>query len=310
MIKDEVLDTFEKVCIDTEEIRDAISNSTTIKVVHVPCFLQLRPDGTVATYEADDAFKLASQLMSQKVPTSSAGGLPVSSVDKILGGLESLNRSGPAHSQAPPMRGSQSRHDGELDLSRAQHDIGAMKRGPRRTPFQGITSERDVMDDTRMAAPDRPVRGEGHESMRSSLSGMGVQENEPYDAIEPITTGRTVTVGRGGQAVVVQDLTPDDDGPDLDDDPSGMGKGTLDRGEVPIRGPAPAGANLPSKQSQRPAQMGGRGKDKNASIKLMAAAMAAARKTEMEDHETDRQEPQQPQRQQAKNARRTAVSMA
>ena len=289
MLKDEHLSMFEKICIDSEEIREAILNSEVIEVNNVPCFLQIFPDGTVAKYEAADAFKWVTQFLANKNQSphvqshsqSQSGGLPGSSVDSILSGLKSIPQM-----RAPPLVGLQSRASQDLHLDRMEPP----RRGPRR-PFEGISSDRDIISGDESS---RPVKGEGHENMRSSLPGMGV--NVPDGAYEETMQAEEeeyvprVSVGRGKQSVLIQDLTPAEEedeqtGPSLDDDPSGMG---IMRGEVHIAG----GKNPNTGQVQKVAsQLGGRGKEKGNSIKALARQMAAAREAEQKTVEVGRQPP-------------------
>jgi hypothetical protein len=81
---------------------------------------------------------------------------------------------------------------------------------------------------------------------------------------------------------MIQDLTPipeeaEDEGPTLEDDPSGM---SIPRTEIPIAGKKPTPASEAAANPGGGAQMGGRGKEKSNSIKAMAKAMAAARERE------------------------------
>jgi hypothetical protein len=213
LIKEEHLDLFEKICIDSEEVRDAILSSENIQINNVPCFLYIFPDGTVAKYEAIKAFEFIVQyitaLTAPKQPVSTSqpsGGLPVSSIDKLMAGMRSLPGSNP-QTQGLPLAGAQARKPTEVHIPRGPPDV-PQRRGPRRQPFQGITSERDISGEN---TPERPVLGEGHEDMVSSLSGMG-RAREPFESAmmeDPQEAPRTISVGRGPQATVIQDLTPE-----------------------------------------------------------------------------------------------------
>lgn len=286
LIKDEFLNHFEKVCIDSEEIRDAIVKSEGIKINEVPCFLHVYQDGTVAKYEANDAFKLIMQYMannSEPNKQNQSVGLPVSSVDKILSGLNNLTH-------APPLSGAQSRKPIELNLHRNEPP----KRGPRR-PFHGITSERDIESGDE---PTRPTRGEGHENMRSSLSGIGRTIGEDYEEMmqsEPETAQQELR-----KDSIIQDLTHTEDIETFEEDPSGM---SIPRADIPILGSKNPASNKPQQQTlgQTLGQMGGRGKEKTNSVKALARKIAAAREAEEKNNSITNQEPARSQRSSSKS---------
>ncbi len=338
LIRDDQLDLFHRINADPEPIRQALLNpSNLVKIDSVPCILVTLPNGDISTYEGDKAIEWVAHFLrsggkpmqppkerfaGQDPPSDPAPhprGMPVSSVDRILSGMKHLPGSPPdlgayqpehqPEYMAPAMAGTQGRRSPPMHIGRGEPDLPAGRRGPRRTPFQGITSERDIAGDE---PPERPRLGEGHEGMRSSLPGLGLDDDPMYgqEPPEPVDAPpRLVQAGRGPGATMIEDLTPEapdvgDDGgglPSLDEDPSGMG---IPRGEVPI-----AGGKNPTKtenRQQKMGTMGGRSSQKGSDIKTLALAMAKARESESADNNSRGQAPA---REQRATGRKTTVQM-
>lgn len=294
MMTEDDLRLFEKICIDNPEIRQAVIESSKIQIKYVPCFLLIGERGQILSkFESNDAFQWFESIRKQKNPgpTEPQTG---SSVDKILAGLKSMSRTVDQSDLIDQsLTGIQSRASGQITRPRPGADLGKM---PRR-PFSVLGSDYETEED---AMPSRPVRGQGHDNMLSSLSDFGQQpeerssgmrptsimETDPYNPIpEQETSGnRMVSVGKGKRAIVIEDLTPSDEPNNnenfvsLDTDPSGMG---IPRGDIQIKG-EPQKKSTNSDEILQRGSMGGRGKEKGKAIKEAASAMAAQRDAEME----------------------------
>ena len=340
MMTEADLKLFEKVCIDSPIIRQAILDSLNLAIDIVPCFLILDRQGKpLAKHEGPAAFRWFQTFSRPGTRRPGPPPGPIGSpVEKILGGMRALANKprgppsmadptfsampdpsgmrGPASTaydpsgmRGPPLAGAQARGPTAVTRPRPQPDMG---RAGRR-PFQGLAAEPEWgQDDTHaMAGPVRPVRGEGHEHMLSSLSGFGQPEDayEEHEATSSVARRappeeedappRMVSVGRGRGAVMIEDLSaaaePERDERDevavsFDEDPSGM---SIPRGDVPIRGEPPK-RSTNADEVTRQGSMGGRGKQKASAIKEQAAAMAAARSAEIETQNETRQGRAQP----------------
>lgn len=56
---------FNPVCIDSEEVRKKLSNSTTIKVEYVPCIIEIHRSGNMKKYEGKEAFLKLDVLLNE-----------------------------------------------------------------------------------------------------------------------------------------------------------------------------------------------------------------------------------------------------
>lgn len=328
MMSPQHLQLFEKVCIDAPTIREALMNSLNLNIREVPCFVFLDQQGQVkGKFEGQSAFQWFASLaksnpaseLKARLPTQYAHTAPLtvdqnpsgSSVDKILGGMKALAARGsmedfPAEStafQGSRVSGAQARHQAQITRARPTPDLGRFPRGP----SQELYEEEESGEQDERFLTDRPNRGEGHDSMISSLSGFGRAERQQMEEEqeEPSAASKMVAVGKGKRTVVIEDFSPGaevENQPIVnDDDPSGM---SIPRGDVPIVGEPPK-KSTNSDQIVREGTMGGRG-EKGKAIKDAAASMAASRQAEMEAQSEKHQGRAQPARNKAK---KTAVSL-
>lgn len=306
IISDDHFKLFQLICIDSPELHKLISNADNIKIKQVPAFILIYDNNTVLHYEGERAFswyqsfatrqlynmKQAQQKLMPNQPPSE--GLPVSSVDRILNGLDSHKLDA-----QNPEKNLQSQKIRELNLDRPPHDIGSMKRKTLEPYRHNLSSDRDIMG---MDGPDSPVKGSGHEDMaKSSISGMG-RDQELYNTqrsgrplgINDEQTDLTVT-GTGfnmnDQPVKMKSLYDVTDNnmensgqfsmstltdnellTAMDNDPSGMkpidGRDTMN---------IPGILQKPRTMQEQTSHLSGRGKEKGKEIKATAAAMAAQR---------------------------------
>jgi hypothetical protein len=303
MMNEEQLRLFEKVCVDNDQIRNMICGSDKLQIKFLPCFLILDAQkNLLAKFEGVDALKWYSQNLQKSLPPSPSPPSH-SRVDQILEGMQQLPRSQLPESQefsGPPLAGPQSRGPPNITRPRGMPDIGRPLRGG-----SMLSSDRGMVDED--GEISMPVRGEGHENMRSSLVDYGQQEDDPSgmglmtsqrEDPEP----RMVPVGNSKNPIMIEDLTPDEDEPqfatpDFGDDPSGM---SMPRGDIPIAGQPSAKSTNADDIVNRMGKMGGRSNGKQAALKESAAAMAAQRDSDMEQANQRRQAKMQPQRNQGK----------
>lgn len=315
LLHDDILHHFKLVCVDNEDIRKAILGSTTVKIENVPCVLHILPDGNISSYEDEKAFEWIEQFINmtksprQNVTEVSKGGMPVSRVDHLIDTSTPVKQSRDSFREKtsyPPVAGSQAKrqqvrvpHRGvETEVPDYESPMSELKRGPKRQPFQAITSDRDIGD----FGMQRPTRGEGHQGMRSSLPDVGMTHSPGYDE-EQENYAETTTQLLPRSVKMIEDLTDFDTqedegtGIDMEEDPSGMG---IPRSEnIPIAGKdqpmqAPPAANDNSKRGNRKAQ------EKGTAIKNLAAAMASARESEEKQKESSKQAPLRQERSQAR----------
>lgn len=296
-LKDEYLSHFKPVCVDNEQIRSLLLESSNIQVERVPCLLHVFADGTVAKYEAEDAFRWIANFVSRlgKPQTRTAnpdGSLPTSSVSGLLGNIPPARA--PARSAGTePLAGLQGRKPQQVRVPEVYPDLAPASR--RREPFQGLSSERDIG----VTGLLRPVKGEGHSGMmRSSLPDMQQGDEGSYDGYnEPAIpeqqeqVSRRVQFGHGKQAKMIEDLTPEEEEPDeMDDDPSGM-RSVPRSDSIPIVGEPEARNSNPDRGN-----IPNKGREKSSGIKNLASAIASARETEDQKYEQARQGPVRTQR--------------
>lgn len=293
------------ICVDSEEIRQAILNAQNVKVNNVPCLIDVYTDGTIATYESEKCFHKLTELIQnfstspmakqQAQQASQSGGLPVSSVASLLEGRDSTS---------PMLPGKQGRRPKEIkilprtaDLARGMTQIDAppgfdQDSVPEESNM--FTEEEEVLEQMHS---NRPNRGEGHSRMVSSLPDVGgrglgdaVEYEAEYETEQPIRQKKPFKQ--------IQDVTPMEDDPiaaSLAEDPSGMG---IPRGDgIPI-GNKSSSSSQPDREHQT---MGGRGgQEKSAAIKNLASKMAAARQQEQEKIDEAKKGPPQQKRRSSK----------
>lgn len=325
MMSSQHLQLFEKVCIDAPTIREAVMNSSDLGIQEVPCFVFLDQQGQIrGKFEGQSAFRWfeslaqsipASRMKDQNIPPSMRSDNPVGSpVDKILGGMKTLVKSPvtefqeeSSHFQAPRVSGAQARHQAQVTRARAGPDLGRFPRGPSHEIYEEDPDEHENYPPPQ----DKPVKGEGHGNMISSLSGFGRNEQEQMEEEpdESAPSSKMVAVGKGKRTIVIEDLSPNAEGEERptgvgnDEDPSGM---NIPRGDIPIVG-QPSKKSTNADQVVRQGTMGGRGgTDKSKAIKDAAASMAASRNSEMESQSEVKRGRAQPAQQKAKN---TPVSL-
>lgn len=310
------LQLFEKVCIDSPAIREAVLDSLNLGIREVPCFVFLDRQGQIrGKFEGQSAFRWFESLTQANHPNyhsspqherpstfsdNMRGENPTgSSVEKILGGMKALarapssDREFPEESaafQGPRVSGAQARHQAQITRARPGADLGRFTRGSSRY------LEEEEQDDgqTERFQTDKPIKGEGHDNMISSLSGFGRSERGDQQEMEdeseePSPASKMVAVGKGKRTVVIEDFSPNAEVENQvivsDDDPSGM---SIPRGDIPIVG-EPSKKSTNSDQVVRQGTMGGRGNsDKSKAIKDAAASMAASRQAEMEAQSEER----------------------
>jgi hypothetical protein len=297
MMNDEQLRLFEKVCVDNDQIRNMICGSNKLQIQFLPCFLILDAQKTLlAKFEGTDALKWYAENLQKSSPPPPS----LSRVDQILEGMQQLPRPESQGFSGPPLAGPQSRGPPNITRPRGMPDIGRPLRGG-----SMLSSDRGMIDED--GEISMPVRGEGHENMRSSLADYGQQDDDPSgmglmpsrrDDPEP----RMVPIGKGKNPIMVEDLTPDEDEPqfavpDFGDDPSGMG---MPRGDIPIAGQPSSKSTNADDIVNRMGKMGGRSNGKQAALKEAAASMAAQRDSDMEQANQRRQAKMQPQKNQGK----------
>lgn len=320
-LSQEHLNLFKPICIDSEEIREIILNSENINIEYVPCLLEGYSDGTIAKYENEQLLYKIKELITKSQPQVQPQTInnnpqimnnDLSHVDSLIHQEEPENYYYQQSQQEIQVKGLQSKKSPEINIQSRQPDVPMSRRGPRGQQYNDmLSSERDLHENKLR----RPVRGDGHEEMISSLQDIGKNTRDPFDIdlnydddeeddfqpeLEP--ENRSVVVGRGKQAKIIQDITPMDDENDdnfkddmiSDDDPSGMGIPRTDN--VPIAGKSS------SKSSESPAgnmaQRGGVQKTK--ALKNLAAQIAAAREKEEKKIENMKQGPIKNQRNSSK----------
>jgi hypothetical protein len=346
MMSPQHLQLFEKVCVDSPVIREAIMDAANLNLREVPCFVFLDEQGQIrGKFEGQSAFQWfeslsrsnhASELKSSPFPQTrgrseqseryvpNAPNAPIpasdnltgSSVERILGGMKELARSPTAGEfsgnefpeesafQGSRVSGAQAKHQAQITRARPEPDLGRFPRGPSRE----IYTEDEPADYLHERFQEnRPIKGEGHDNMVSSLSGFGRAERQQMEEEqeEQLAASKMVSVGKGKRTVVIEDFSPTEETGNLpivsDDDPSGM---RIPRGDIPIVGEPPK-KSTNADQVVREGTMGGRG-DKGKAIKDAAASMAASRQAEMESQSEKHQGRAQPARNKAK---KTAVSL-
>lgn len=341
MMSPQHLQLFEKVCIDAPQIREVIVDSSNLGIREVPCFLFLDQQGQIkGKFEGQSAFQWFKSLTGHSqhslpiqetqhplshtraphtIPEQPVG----SSVDKILGGMKGLARGQvisetetgefPRESiefQGSRVSGAQGRNRNvPVTKSRPRADMGRFINGSLQEEFP----EEESFAEEQRFHQNRPVKGEGHENMVSSLSGFGRAEKdqgmggmgETDEQENAGVASKMVSVGKGKRTIVIEDFSPnmeaenqsENRGITNDDDPSGM---SIPRGDIPIAGEPPK-KSTNSDQVVRQGTMGGRG-DKGKAIKDAAASMAASRQAEMETQSEKQQGRAQPARNRAKKS--------
>jgi len=269
LLKEEHRKYFKAIRIDTKEMHDIILNSSVIQVSDIPCVLIFTSDG-VKTYESDKALEWLQDFVSKMSPSQepfTSSNLPTTKIEHLVDFSSQELDDEPS----PQLTGLQGRKAGSVNISNPQPE--AARRGPRNMDFeQGIMSNNPM---------ERPVRGEGHENMRSSLPGVGLREDmggeeqpEEFVEEEPVRP-RQALVGRGKQAILVEELTDDDPNTVSDDsDPSGM--------KVPREDPVNSSGSTRT-------QVSGKAAEKSNSLKQMASAIASARENEEKQIESQKQ---------------------
>jgi hypothetical protein len=292
ILSDQYLKYFKPICIDNKVVRNAIQNSSLVKISCVPCLLHVYPDGNIATFEDQKAFDWIANFIKSLNKSIQSHGLPTSKVSDLIPQIDDNKEN---FIKSNELRGQQARKPSQISIPEKSYPMRKPFKGVQdHENFSGIMSNRDIQNDELQ----QPIIGDGHMDMRSSLPGMGRnierndQDFELNSGIDPdddneseVNNNRQqVAIEQGKKGIMmIEDITPPDD--EFSEDPSGMK--SVDRVEV-----IPIADSQSGKQSKDViAPMGKKGgrQDKGAAVKNLAITFAKAREAEEKKQEEYKQ---------------------